>query len=150
MPDDTSTDSAVTEPVRPMPAQARLDARYGRTPGERRRTRIVVIAAAAAFVAIFTAWVVWGGLSGTNATLEVRELGYREVTATSISVRWEVTAEPGTEVSCAIQALNGSFGIVGWRIIDLGASERRTRVFEESLRTTEPPVTGLPYRCWLP
>jgi len=81
---------------------------------------------------------------------KVRELGYRDATDTSISVRWEVSTEPGTEVSCAIQALNGSFGIVGWRIIELGASERRTRVFEESLRTAEPAVTGLPYRCWLP
>jgi len=150
MPDDATPDPAMTDAARPMTAQARLDARYGRTPGERRRTRTVVIAAAVAFVVVFAAWVVWGGLSGTNATLEVRELGYRDATDTSISVRWEVTTEPGTEVSCAIQALNGSFGIVGWRIIELGASERRTRVFEESLRTAEPAVTGLPYRCWLP
>lgn len=140
-------DAAMTPTSAP---QARLDERYGRTGGERRRTRIVAVAAAVAFVIVFTAWVVWGGLSGTNATLETRELGYSNATDTSIDVRWEVSVAPGTEVSCALQALNGSFGIVGWRIVELGASEQRTRVFAEALRTAEPAVTGLPYRCWLP
>ncbi len=109
-----------------------------------------MIIAGVMFTVVFTAWVVWGGLSGTNAELETRELGYANITDTSIDVRWEVSTNPGTPVSCAIQALNESFGIVGWRIIDLPASPERTRVFVETLRTAEQPVTGLPYQCWLP
>lgn len=130
--------------------QQRLDERYGRTAGAERRTRRLMIIAGVIFAAVFTAWVVWGGLSGTNAELETRELGYANITDTSIDVRWEVSVAQGTEVSCAIQALNASFGIVGWRIVDLPASTERTRVFIETLRTAELPVTGLPYRCWLP
>jgi hypothetical protein len=149
MPDAESLDGSPVPP-RPASAQERLDERYGRTRGDHRRTRAVTVAAAAAFVVIFGAWVVWGGLSGTNATLEVRELGYQDATSNSITVKWEVSVAPGTEVSCAIQALNASFGIVGWRIVDLGASDQRTRIFSESVRTAEPAVTGLPYRCWLP
>lgn len=133
----------------PTTTQQRLDERYGRTPGAERRTRRLMIIAGFAFAAVFTAWVVWGGLSGTNAELEVRELGYANVSDTSIDVRWEVSVAPGTPVSCALQALNESFGIVGWRIIELPASSERTRVLVETLRTAEPPVTGLPYRCWL-
>jgi len=129
--------------------QQLLDERYGRTPDAERRTRRLMIIAGIVFAAVFTAWVVWGGLSGTNAELEVRELGYSNVTDTSIEVRWEVSVEPGTTVSCAVQALNESFGIVGWRIVELPASADRTRVFVETIRTAEPPVTGLPYRCWL-
>ncbi len=129
--------------------QQLLDERYGRTPDAERRTRRLMIIAGVVFAAVFTAWVVWGGLSGTNAELEVRELGYANVTDTSIEVRWEVSVEPGTTVSCAVQALNESFGIVGWRIVELPASPERTRVFVETIRTAEPPVTGLPYRCWL-
>ncbi len=129
---------------------SRLDQRYGRTPRDGRRVRTVSIMSAVAFVGVFAAWVVWGGLSGTSSTLEVRELGYLDVTESSVTVQWEVSVEPGVEVSCALQALNGSFGIVGWRIVELGASEQRTRQFAESLRTSERPVTGLPYRCWLP
>jgi hypothetical protein len=149
MPDAASLPGSPVSPRLPS-AQERLDERYGRTPGHRQRTRVLIGVAAAAFVVVFAAWVVWGGLSGTNATLEVRELGYRDATPTTITVHWEVSVAPGTDVTCAIQALNASFGIVGWRIVNLGASEQRTRVFLESLRTAEPAVTGLPYRCWLP
>ena len=130
--------------------QQRLDERYGRTAGAERRTRSAMIVAGVVFAVVFTAWVVWGGLSGTNAELETRELGYANVTDRSIDVRWEVSVEPGTAVSCAVQALNESFGIVGWKVVDLPPSTERTRVLVESLRTAERPVTGLPYRCWLP
>ena len=135
---------AVTSP------QPRLDERYGRTAGAERRTRRLMVMAGVAFSIVCTAWVVWGGLSGTAAELETRDLGYSNVTDTSIDVRWEVSTNPGTEVSCAIQALNASFGIVGWRIVELPASTERTRVQTVTLRTAELPVTGLPYRCWLP
>ncbi len=130
--------------------QQRLDERYGRTPGADRRTRRQMIIAGVVFAAVFTAWVVWGGLSGTNAALETRDLGYSAVTPTTIDVRWEVSATPGDEVTCALQALNESFGIVGWRIVELGASTERTRIFVETIRTAEQAVTALPYRCWLP
>lgn len=133
----------------PTAKRQSLDERYGRTPGSERRTRTLMIIAGVVFTVVFAAWVVWGGLSGTNASLETRELGYSAVTDTSIDVRWEVSTAPGSAVTCAIQALNESFGIVGWRIVDLGASDERTRVFIETIRTAEPPVTALPYRCWL-
>jgi hypothetical protein len=130
--------------------QQRLDERYGRSPRVERRTRRIMIVAAALFAVVFTAWVVWGGLSGTSAEIETRDLGYANITQTSIDVRWEVSVAPGTEVTCAMQALNKSFGIVGWRVIELPASTDRTRMFTETLRTAEPAVTGLPYECWLP
>jgi hypothetical protein len=130
--------------------QQRLDERYGRTATDERRTRRILVAAAVTLAVVLTGWIVWGGLSGTAASLETRELGYADATETSITVQWEVTTPPGTEVHCALQALNGSFGIVGWSIVELPASPQRTRVFAEALRTSEPPVTGLPYRCWLP
>ena len=134
----------------PAPTQQSLDERYGRTARDDLRTKRILIIAGVLFTLVFGAWVVWGGLSGTNAKLEERELGYRELTETSITVTWEVSVEPGTEVSCAVQALNENFGIVGWRVLELGASDERTRVFSETLRTSEQAVTGLPYGCWLP
>ncbi len=133
-----------------MTAQQRLDERYGRTARDDTRTKRILIISGALFTLVFGAWVVWGGLSGTNAELEVRELGYRDLTDTSITVAWEVSVAPGTEVSCAVQALNANFGIVGWRVLELGSSDQRTRVFTETLRTSEQAVTGLPYGCWLP
>jgi hypothetical protein len=53
-------------------------------------------------------------------------------------------------VSCAVQALNASYGIVGWTVVDLPPAEVRTRVFNQPLHTSEQAVTGLLYECWVP
>ena len=67
----------------------------------------------------------------------------------AVEVRYEVTADAWAPVSCALQALNDSFAIVGWKVVALPPSEEGTRQFRETLRTSEPAVTGLIYRCWL-
>lgn len=137
------TDSAVAE-------------RYGRTPADRRRRYTVAIVAAAAVLAVVLAWVVWVGLFSPTANVETRDTGYSgpgggALTAddTSVDIRFEVTTDPGTPVSCALQALNDQFAIVGWKIVELPAGDDRTRAFVENVRITEPAVTGLIYRCWL-
>jgi hypothetical protein len=38
---------------------------------------------------------------------------------------------------------------VGWKVVRLEPSEQRTRHLTEVVRTSEPAVTGLIYRCWL-
>lgn len=126
-----------------------LDARYGRTRSSKRRTRWIVIGAGAAFVVVFALWLVWGGLLGTPAQLEANDTGHTIVSDREVSVSWEFTVPPGTPAKCAVQALNSSFGIVGWKIVDVPASDRRTRDLTETVLTTEPAVSGLIYRCWL-
>ena len=126
-----------------------LDARYGRTPAAKNRTRLVVIVSALAFVVVFVAWLVWGGLLGAPAQLEVRDTGHTIVDERLVEVSFAVTAEPNVPVSCAIQAMNDSFTIVGWKVIELPLSEQRTRSLSDSVRTTELASTGLIYRCWL-
>ncbi|HWH98381.1 MAG TPA: DUF4307 domain-containing protein [Pseudolysinimonas sp.] len=123
--------------------------RYGRTPGDRRRRVTVAIIAAAGVLLVVIAWVVWVGLFSPASGLETRDTGYVTRDDSSVDIRFEVTTEPGTPVSCALQALNGQFGIVGWKIVDLAPGDDRTRAFVENVRVTEPAVTGLIYRCWL-
>lgn len=126
-----------------------LDARYGRTPGSARRTRWIVGITAGAFVVVFGAWLVWGGLLGAPAELEVEDTGHSVVSDSLVQVRYQLTVEPGASVDCAVQALNSTFGIVGWKLITVAPSETRTRSLVEEVRTTELSVTGLIYRCWL-
>lgn len=102
----------------------------------------------AAVLVASVAWVIWVGLFGPASSLDVRDIGYQQ-TDTEVSVRWAVTVEPGRSSSCAVQALNGTHAIVGWKVVEIPVSERRTREFTETIRTSEPPVTGLIYRCWL-
>jgi len=92
---------------------------------------------------------VWGGLLGAPAQFEANDTGHTVISDSEVSVSWEFTVPPGTPAKCAIQALNSSFGIVGWRIVDVPPSSTRTRDLTETVRTTELAVSGLIYRCWL-
>lgn len=132
-----------------MTATTELDARYGRGRRDTGRTRLLAIVAAAVGVVVVVAWVVWGGLLGPDASLESRDLGYQIVDDSLVRVEFEVTADAGSPVACAVQALNESFTVVGWKVVELPASDQRTRSFTEDVRTTELAVSGLIYRCWL-
>lgn len=129
--------------------QGSVAERYGRTDAHRRRRLTIGIAAAAGVLLVAVAWVVWVGLFSPSASLETRDTGYDTREDGSVDIRFEVTVEPGTDVSCALQALNDEFAIVGWKIVELPGGTERTRAFVENVRVTEPAVTGLIYRCWL-
>jgi hypothetical protein len=126
-----------------------LDERYGRTPGKRLRDRRVLWIVAGAFAVILTAWVVWAGLDGAGPAIEARDTRHQIIDENSISVTFEVSLPTGNPASCAVQALNETFTVVGWKVIDLPPSTDYTRSFTEVLHTTELSNTGLIYRCWL-
>ncbi|WP_167550840.1 DUF4307 domain-containing protein [Cryobacterium arcticum] len=126
-----------------------LDKRYGRTPGTRLRDRRVLWIVAGAFAVILTAWVVWAGLDGAGPSIEARDTRHSIIDENTISVTFEVSVPSGTPSSCAVQALNESFTVVGWKVIDVPPSDQYTRSFTEVLHTTELSNTGLIYRCWL-
>ncbi|MEL0273450.1 MAG: DUF4307 domain-containing protein [Pontimonas sp.] len=130
--------------------QNRLDERYGRTARSAKTNRTIGVVAGIGFAAVLGTWLWWGGVLETPSQLQYRDVAHTIVDDTEVSVTYEITAAPGTEVSCAVHALNASYGIVGWRIVDIPAGERWTRVFDTTLRTSEPAVTGLLYECWLP
>jgi hypothetical protein len=126
-----------------------LDDRYGRTPRTRLRDRRGKWIVAGAFALILTAWVVWAGLDGAAPTIEARDTRHQIIDDNSISVTFEVSLPTDTASSCAVQALNETFTVVGWKIVDLPPSTDYTRSFTEVLHTTELSNTGLIYRCWL-
>jgi hypothetical protein len=126
-----------------------LDARYGRTPGAKRRDRWIILVAAVLFVLVFAAWVVWAGLDNGQGSLDSQDIGHRIVDDSSVSVTWQVSVTAGTPVSCALQAQNAAHAIVGWKIVELPASGAYTTQYTEVVRTAQRGVTGLIYRCWL-
>jgi hypothetical protein len=128
---------------------AALDARYGRTPGSRRRERWAVLGAAVLFVVVFAAWVVWAGLDNGQGSLDAQDVGHRIVDDATVSVTWQVSVAEGTAVDCALQAQNSAHAIVGWRIVELAPSDTYTTRYTELVRTAQRGVTGLIYRCWL-
>ncbi len=129
---------------------AALDERYGRSRSSTRRTRFVGVIVAAAISLVFVAWAIWGGLvDSPNAQFTAVDARHSIVSDSAVDVTWEFTAPPGTAARCAVQALNSTFAIVGWKEVEVPASTEITRVFTERVLTTELAVTGLIYRCWL-
>ncbi|MGO4690896.1 DUF4307 domain-containing protein [Glaciibacter sp. 2TAF33] len=132
-----------------MAVSSDLDTRYGRSRNHKKRDRTVLWILACVFVVVFGAWVVWAGLDAGKPVIETRDLGYTIVDDNLISIDSEVSAPTDTAMSCAVQALNQSFTVVGWKVIDLPPSKKFTRTFTVDLRTSELSTTGLIYRCWL-
>jgi hypothetical protein len=127
-----------------------LATRYGHTPQAAKRSRAIGVVAALCFAAVLGAWLWWGGVLEQPSQLQARDIGHLVVNDQTVVVTYEITTPPGTAVSCAVQALNASYGIVGWKVLGIEPSSVWTRTFEETLRTSEKAVTGLLYECWLP
>jgi len=128
----------------------RIELRYGRTPEARKRQKAIGIIGAIGVAAVLVVWIIWAGPIRTSSQFQARDLGFSILDERNIVVQFEITVTPNTRMECAVQALSAEYGIVGWRVVDIPPSSQRTRVFEQPLRTSETPVTGLLYRCWVP
>lgn len=126
-----------------------LDARYGRTPDVKARQKAIGWSAAIATVIVFVAWVVWVAFDGTSATVETRDIGHSIIDDSTVRVSFELSVTPGTDVACAIQVQNEHHAVVGWKQLEIPASDTYTRTFTENVRSIEPGVTGLLHSCWL-
>lgn len=126
-----------------------LERRYGRTPDRKRRERWILGGAALAFAVVLVAWVVWAGLDGSRPQVQATDLGHRLIDDHSVEVTWRLSVPAGNETACIVQAYNEDFTIVGWRIVEIPASERPLRTFTETVRTALEPNTGLVSECWL-
>ena len=132
-----------------MAETVQIQSRYGRTAGRKRRDKRMLLALAGIFVLVLAAWVVWTGLDGASTQIEARDIGHTIIDEHTVSVTFEVSLPVNRTASCAVQALNQSYSVVGWKIIDLAPSTLYTRSFTEIVNTTDLSNTGLIYQCWL-
>ena len=125
--------------------------RYGRaaTPRGPIRRNLGVIITSAVIIVGLVIWAITTDVLGFGPSTEARDLGFKNLTDTSVTVEFELTATPGHEVACAIQAQNTAFAIVGWKVFVYPASSQRIRDFEETIKTSQQATTGLVYQCWL-
>ena len=128
---------------------AALDARYGRSPGKRRRDRWIAIGGAIAIAVVIGAWVIWAGLDLAGGGLDSSDIGHKVLNDRSVSISYQVSMPPGSTASCALEVENEAHAIVGWKVVDIPASTATTNAFTNIVRSSELGVTGLIYRCWL-
>lgn len=129
-----------------MTTQAMLDERYGRTRSPARRWAIVAaIVVAAAIVGMFA----WFTVANSLDAVDADTTGFEVVDEHSVALRFQVTAPPGRAIACALEAQDEEHGIVGWRIVELPASDEHARAFDEVVPTTAEATTGLVNSCWV-
>jgi hypothetical protein len=127
-----------------------LDARYGRTRPNRTRDRLLLIAGAVAVAIVLVAWVVWAGLDGSKPSVEATDTGHVLMNdERAVEVSWTLSVPPGNETACIVQALDDDFTVVGWKVVEIPASDRHLREFTETVRVAQEANTGLISQCWL-
>jgi hypothetical protein len=127
-----------------------LAARYGRTRTHRIRDRLLLIGGAIAFAVVLIAWVVWAGLDGQKPSVEATDTGHRLMNEQrAVEVTWTLSVPPGNATACIVQAFDDNFTVVGWRVVEIPASDRHLRSFTETVRVAREANTGLISRCWL-
>ncbi|WP_430645735.1 DUF4307 domain-containing protein [Agromyces sp. GXS1127] len=146
----TGAGAAARDTAGDMPHEASdIAGRYGRTPERRRRDRTILIGAAVAFAAVLVSWVVWAGLDGSTPHVQATDLGHELTDDRSVEVTWRLSVPSGNATACIVQALNEDFTVVGWKVVEIPASDRPLRTFTETVRTAQPANTGLISQCWL-
>lgn len=127
-----------------MTTAQELDERYGR--GRRRRLPWIVGSAIAVLAVVALGW---STVSQSMSSVDADDLGYEVVDAHSVNVRFQVTIPEGTDVVCAIEALDEEFGVVGWKIVEIAAADRPSRTRAETVPTVSEATTGLVNSCWV-
>ncbi|WP_448810651.1 DUF4307 domain-containing protein [Agromyces bauzanensis] len=130
--------------------QTALDVRYGRTRTHRTRDRVLLVLGAVAVAVVLVAWVVWAGLDGQTPSVEATDTGHVVMNdERAVEVSWTLSVPPGNETACIVQAYDEDFTVVGWKVVEIPASDRHLRTFTERVRVAQEANTGLISRCWI-
>lgn len=116
--------------------------RYGKRAGNK-PNRKLIIGLAAVLLATFLAWAIWVSVQGANQ-IKTQDRGYEIISPLQASVKFAVQTPAGPAV-CAIQVLNQSYSVVGYKELPVAASGE----YETFVNTTELGVSGLVDKCWL-
>ncbi len=121
-----------------------LDERYGRT-RRRRLPWIVGILLVIAVVGVFG----WMTFMQSANSVDADDLGFEVADEHSVTVRFQVTGGQGIDVAGAIEALDEECGIVGWRIVEIPASDEHLQQLSTTVPTVAEATTGLVNSCWV-
>ncbi len=124
-----------------------LNERYGRKPVNASKSRARIIIAAASLLTLFLGWAIWVSIDTANQ-IKHQDQAFEIIDATQASVTFEITRPNGNAVVCAVQVLNQSYAVVGYKEVVIPASDQKIVATETKVNTTEKGVTGLVDKCW--
>ncbi|QMU97601.1 DUF4307 domain-containing protein [Microbacterium esteraromaticum] len=127
-----------------MTTARELDERYGRTPSRRLPWIVFGAIVVAAIVALG-----WTIVAKQMSAVDADDLGFTVVDEHSVELHFQFTASPGSDVACAVEALDEEFGVVGWKIVEIPGGEHHTKGVAVSIPTVAEATTGLVKTCWV-
>lgn len=128
------------------PDQERLvSERYGVAPSSITKRRNQAIAAIAGIIALIAG--TWWFSSSTFNPVSFEVVSFEVVDEWQIRIEFEVSSPVGTELSCDLQALDSSFGVVGHKTVSLAPSPSELTRYSVDLRTTGTAVSGVVDIC---
>lgn len=128
-----------------MTTAQELDDRYGRTRNARRNVWIIGGVLSALAIALVT----WMTIFNAQQSVDFDDLGYAVVDEHTVDIDFQITSMPERDLVCAVQALDEEFGVVGWKVLEIPASDAHTQRFSTSIPTVAEATTGLVKSCWV-
>lgn len=117
--------------------------------GVKRRSRLGKrgrVIAASSGVAVMVAATWWFSTSNFNP-VSYEVVSFQVVDEWQVRVEFEVSAPIGTELSCDLQGMDQSFGVVGHKTVNLAASTKEVARFAVDMRTSAKAVTAVVEMC---
>lgn len=145
--ENTAGTPAPERPADGLSSTTRLANRYGAPKtGLSRRAKIILgsLAGAAAVGAV-----VYMAVPSGTGTLTSKDVGFTIRDATTAVVDFNVTKPVDTTVDCAVQVLNESYAVVGWKTVRIPPAETQTVSLSTTVRTDSLGVTGGVNACWI-
>ncbi|MGU3646123.1 DUF4307 domain-containing protein [Microbacterium sp. C23T] len=129
-----------------MTTQDMLDERYGR---RRSPARAWIIGAGIVIAVAVVGLFGWSTVRGSLNSVDSDTTSFDVVDEHSVTLGFQISSPPGAAVACAIEAQDQEHGVVGWRVVELPASELHARAFRETIPTTALATTGFVNSCWV-
>ena len=127
-----------------MTTPEQLDERYGRT---RTRRTPWIIAGVVALLGVGAYG--WMTVAQSMNSVDADDLGFDLVDEHTVDVRFQISGAQGKDVVCIVEALDEEFGVVGWKVIELPASDSHSTAHAATIPTVSAETTGLVNTCWV-
>lgn len=130
------------------PSEKRLASRYGaRKPRSVKRSWILT---ATVFALLLLGFLVWASF-GKGPQADSKTVGFTVLDSTKTTVDIQVTKDPQRAAQCEVSALDNSFAVVGWKIVDIPAEPNGKRETSQTvaLITDAKAVSAVVDSCWI-
>ena len=108
--------------------------------------RIIASSVALALAVVVAALM---NIPSSAGSVTSKDVGFRFPEEGRAVVDFKVDKSPGATAACAVQVLNESYAIVGWKTVEFGPDVPESSSHQVELRIDSPGVTGGVSTCWL-